>query len=156
MYSKIGSCNSNGRFNCVKFSPVYACGSISLWYNSKQRSWFLSTYTIVTYNMLLVGKQIILVKFWFFKCWSGFLVELLNGLDYFCVAWLWIICDVSKVNDYERGPVLSFQHFPQLLEILVSQESSYCFIILVKFHGWKVLRLEDVHEKVSGYGNHNH
>ena len=24
-----------------------------------------------------------------------------------------------------------------------------------KFHSWKVMRLEDINEKVSGYGNHN-
>ena len=81
MYSKNGSCNSNGRFNCVKFSPVYACGSISFWYNSKQRLWFLSTY------MLLDDKQIVLVKFlilqvlvWLFGWTSKRIGLLLCGL----------------------------------------------------------------------------
>ena len=33
----------------------------------------------------------------------------------------------------------------------------YIFLIIhVKFHGWKVFRLEEINENVSGYGNHNH
>ena len=51
----------------------------------------------------------------------------------------------------EPSPI--FELF-KLLEILVSQESSYLSHNPVKFYSWKVL--EDIDENVPGYDNHNY
>ena len=42
-----------------------------------------------------------------------------------------------------------------LLEILVSQETSYLSKTHDKIHNWTIVRLEDINENVSGYGDHN-
>ena len=51
--------------------------------------------------------------------------------------------------------VLSFQIFSKLLEILLSQESSY-----FSHNPWQILQLQcvpfgDINENVTGYGNLN-
>ena len=53
----------------------------------------------------------------------------------------------------EPSPIFSI--FFKLLEILVSQESSYFSHNHSKFHSWKEFHLKDINENVSGYGNHN-
>ena len=48
-----------------------------------------------------------------------------------------------------------FNFFSKLLEILLSLESSYFSITGGKIYCWKVFRLDNDNENVTGYGNHN-
>ena len=55
--------------------------------------------------------------------------------------------NIDSSQKYFWSPVLSFELSSQLLEILVSQESSYFSYNICKILHLKVIRLEDINEK---------
>ena len=110
--------------------------------------------------------------------WRGIRTVLFRTLGYYSERMpgsimmfdLWDIYQSTVLGEWEGGvrgdhfirvelfkkPSPIFQPFFKLLEILVSQESSY-----FSDNSWKisqlktVFRLEETNENVSGYGNHN-
>ena len=48
-----------------------------------------------------------------------------------------------------------FNFFPNFLGFWYHKKAHIFLITHVKFHSWKVMRLEDINKKISGYGNRN-
>ena len=69
------------------------------------------------------------------------------------ILWQWVTNVIKLLKEAQS---YLFNFFFKLFEILVSHGSSYFPITHVKFHSWKVFRLENINENMSGYGNHNY
>ena len=79
-----------------------------------------------------------------------------------CTVACWILtgctlCLVLLFLDILKGAQsYLFNFFPTFGDFDITKKAHIFLITHVKFHGWKVLHLDNINEKVSGYGNHNH
>ena len=64
--------------------------------------------------------------------------------------------DPFSPNHALKEPSPIFSIFPYFWGFWYHKKDNNFLITHVKFHRRKVLRLEDINETVSGYGNHNH
>ena len=67
------------------------------------------------------------------------------------------VCNSIIVRGVVKGAQSDlFNFFPNFRRFWYHKKAHIFLITHVKFHGWKVFRLEEINENVPGYGNHNH
>ena len=88
------------------------------------------------------------------KCSIGLLWILKNG-KFAHTAFLLCVADYCQQTPFKGAQSYLF-NFSQLWRLWYHKKAYIYLITHVKFYGWKVLRSEDINEKVSGYGNRQH